>query len=174
MQVKSIAECSKGSILHYFRPPLSYHFALIAWFCLFFKWPLKTSFTVLKNINKTEGMEEEKKEGILLKWKLFLQNFIKDQLLKWSLGATGCDCIISLIFLKNLKITKDFLNMEFAFEYGIWGFLIYDLTPETQLLTAIGYGTDLNFPCIRDQLHIFDRKKLWFVFFEMVCDAQVE
>ena len=26
IQVKSIAECSKGSILHYFRPSLSYHF----------------------------------------------------------------------------------------------------------------------------------------------------
>ena len=44
--------------------------------------------------------------------------------------------------------------MEFAFKYGIWEFLIHDLTPETQL----GYGTDLNFLCIRDQLHIiFDR-----------------
>ena len=32
MQVKSIAECSEGSILQYFRPSLSYHFPLI---CLF-------------------------------------------------------------------------------------------------------------------------------------------
>ena len=28
MQVKSIAECSKGSILQYFRPSLSYHLSL--------------------------------------------------------------------------------------------------------------------------------------------------
>ena len=57
--------------------------------------------------------------------------------------------------------------MEFTFKYGVWEFLVHDLTPETQLLAAIGYGTDLNFLCIRDQLHIiFDRKKLWFVFFE--------
>ena len=28
MQVESIAECSKGSILQYFRPSLSYHFPL--------------------------------------------------------------------------------------------------------------------------------------------------
>ena len=28
MQVKSIAECSKGSILQYFRPSLSYHQSL--------------------------------------------------------------------------------------------------------------------------------------------------
>ena len=31
----------------------------------FFKWPFKTGFTVLKNNNKTERMEEEKKEGRL-------------------------------------------------------------------------------------------------------------
>ena len=40
--------------------------------------------------------------------------------------------------------------MEFAFKYGTLGFLIRDLTPETQLLAAIGYGTDLNFLCVRD------------------------
>ena len=35
MQFKSIAECSKGSILQYFRPTLSYHFPLLPLFCLF-------------------------------------------------------------------------------------------------------------------------------------------
>ena len=50
--------------------------------------------------------------------------------------------------------------MESAFKYGIREFLLHDLTPETQLLAAIGYGTDLNFLCIRDQLHIFYRKFL--------------
>ena len=35
MQVKSIAECSKGSILKYFRPPLCYHLSLRSLFCLF-------------------------------------------------------------------------------------------------------------------------------------------
>ena len=44
--------------------------------------------------------------------------------------------------------------MEFAFKYGIWEFLIHDLTPETQRLAVIGHGTDLSFLCIRDQLHI--------------------
>ena len=34
MQVKSIAECSKGSILQYFQPPLSYHLSLRFLFCL--------------------------------------------------------------------------------------------------------------------------------------------
>ena len=35
MQVKSTAECSKGSTLQYFRPLLSYHLSLISLFCLF-------------------------------------------------------------------------------------------------------------------------------------------
>ena len=45
MQVKSIAECSKGSILQYFRPSLGYH--VIKIFVLsIFDWPLKAGFTV--------------------------------------------------------------------------------------------------------------------------------
>ena len=35
MQVKSIADCSKGSIMQYFRPSLSYHLSLRSLFCLF-------------------------------------------------------------------------------------------------------------------------------------------
>ena len=35
MQVKSIAECPKGSILQYFQPALSYHMALRPLFCPF-------------------------------------------------------------------------------------------------------------------------------------------
>ena len=37
MQVKRIAECSKGSILQYLRPALSYHLSLryVCLFCLF-------------------------------------------------------------------------------------------------------------------------------------------
>ena len=41
MQVKSIAECSKGSILQYFWPSLSYRLSLRPLFCLF----LSGSFT---------------------------------------------------------------------------------------------------------------------------------
>ena len=59
--------------------------------------------------------------------------------------------------------------MEFAFKYEIPK-TIHDLTPETQLLAAIGYGKDLIFLCIRDQLHvIFDRKPLCFVCFERMA-----
>ena len=35
IQVKSIAECSKGSILQYFRPSLKYHLSLISFFVYF-------------------------------------------------------------------------------------------------------------------------------------------
>ena len=35
MQVKSIAECSNGSILQYVQPSLSYHLSLRSLFCLF-------------------------------------------------------------------------------------------------------------------------------------------
>ena len=35
MQVKGIAECSKGSILQCFQPSLSYHLSLRPLFCLF-------------------------------------------------------------------------------------------------------------------------------------------
>ena len=41
MQVKSIAKCSKGSILKYFQPSLSYHLSLRSLFCLL----LSGSFT---------------------------------------------------------------------------------------------------------------------------------
>ena len=46
MQVKSIAECSKGSILQYFRLSLSYHLSLKSFF-VYFEWPLKKGFAVL-------------------------------------------------------------------------------------------------------------------------------
>ena len=46
MQVKSITECSKGSILQYFRLSLSYHFPLRPLLFLLFKWRVKTGFTV--------------------------------------------------------------------------------------------------------------------------------
>ena len=41
MQVKSIAECSSGSILQYFGPSLSYHLSLRPLFCLFFSGSLR-------------------------------------------------------------------------------------------------------------------------------------
>ena len=47
MQVKSIAECSKGSILQYFRPSLSYHLSLRSLFCLFLSGHFYTGFTVV-------------------------------------------------------------------------------------------------------------------------------
>ena len=48
MQVKSIAECSKGSILQYFQPTLSYHLSLRS-FLSIFEWPLMTGIAVTEN-----------------------------------------------------------------------------------------------------------------------------
>ena len=44
---KSIAECSKGSILQYFRPSLGNHLSLRSAICVLFifEWLLKTGFT---------------------------------------------------------------------------------------------------------------------------------
>ena len=39
MQVKNIAECSKGSILQYFRPSLNYLLSFRPLFCLFLSGP---------------------------------------------------------------------------------------------------------------------------------------
>ena len=41
-----MAECSKGSILQYFRPSLSYHLSLRSLFCLFLSGNFYTGFTV--------------------------------------------------------------------------------------------------------------------------------
>ena len=56
MQVKSIAECSKGSILQYFLPSLIYHLSLRSLFCLFwvaalhrFYCSLWTNFSCVSN-----------------------------------------------------------------------------------------------------------------------------
>ena len=46
MQVKSIAECSKGSILQYFWPSLSYHLSIRSLFCQFLGGPFIQVFTV--------------------------------------------------------------------------------------------------------------------------------
>ena len=46
MKVKSIAECSKGSILQYFWPALSNNWYRKPIFGVLFEWPLKAGFTV--------------------------------------------------------------------------------------------------------------------------------
>ena len=69
----------------------------------------------------------------------------------WGLGAkttsfrgfemmSCCEMYFDINEYNLLK--KDFLDMEFALKYEIWEFLINDLTPETQLLAAIGYATE--------------------------------
>ena len=45
-QVKSIAECSKGSILQYFLPSLSYHLSFRSLVFSIFEWLFNSGFTV--------------------------------------------------------------------------------------------------------------------------------
>ena len=47
MQVKSIAECSKGSILQYFRPTLSYHLSFRHLFLSILRRPFYTGFNIV-------------------------------------------------------------------------------------------------------------------------------
>ena len=53
MQVKSIAECSKGSILQYFRPSLSYHLSLRFLLCLFLNGRLRQVLLYYQKIRVT-------------------------------------------------------------------------------------------------------------------------
>ena len=63
MQVKSIAECSKGSILQYFRPSLSYHLPLRPLFCPFLSGLLRQVllyilfFQILKGMKYTSSVD---------------------------------------------------------------------------------------------------------------------
>ena len=60
MQVKNIAECSKGSFLQYFRPSLSYHLSLRSLFCLFLSGRLtQVLFTVSDMRNPVFGLCEK-------------------------------------------------------------------------------------------------------------------
>ena len=57
MQVKSIAECSKRSILKYFIPSFSYHFAIKIFVLSIFAWLFYTGFTVLNKLGKRDKMQ---------------------------------------------------------------------------------------------------------------------
>ena len=48
MQVIRIAECSKGSILQYFRPSIGYQLSLRPFILFIFEWPFYLSFTVFR------------------------------------------------------------------------------------------------------------------------------
>ena len=59
MQVKRIAECSKGSILQYFRPSLTYHLSLRALFCLFLSDHLRRVFLHCTLLRQSRYSEKE-------------------------------------------------------------------------------------------------------------------
>ena len=53
MQVQSIAECSEGSILQYFRPSFSYHLSLRSVFCLFLSGRIRQVLLYLRLMDTT-------------------------------------------------------------------------------------------------------------------------
>ena len=59
MQVKGIAECSKGSILQYFGPSLSYHLSLRSLFRLFLSCRLRQVYCFANSMDP---------EGAVLSW----------------------------------------------------------------------------------------------------------
>ena len=58
MQVKSIAEYSKGSILQYFRPSLSYQLSLRPLFSLFLSVPLRQVLLYMDSALVFQGDED--------------------------------------------------------------------------------------------------------------------
>ena len=69
MQVLSIAECSKGSILQYFRPSLSYHLSLRSLICLFLggsftveQPSLSSSASMVAKLGKTQSTRPQNKD----------------------------------------------------------------------------------------------------------------
>ena len=64
MQVKSIAECSKGSVLQYFRPSLGYHVITIFVLSIFERLH-KTSFTII-------GLEIQFLVGVFINCHMFV------------------------------------------------------------------------------------------------------
>ena len=73
MHVKSIAECSKGSILQYFGPSSCNHLSLRSLFCLFLNGHVnKTGFTVdhmeRKNFVPSHTVESGNKRGCTGNW----------------------------------------------------------------------------------------------------------
>ena len=59
LKVESIAECSKGSILQYFPPSLSYRLSLRSLFLSIFEWLLKTGFTVFGHTAQVSRVQAE-------------------------------------------------------------------------------------------------------------------
>ena len=80
MQVTSIAECSKGSILQYFRPSLSYHFPISPLFCRIFNGRLRQVLLYfrLRQFNAVKNWYQflTAREGLILILKDFIPIFL--------------------------------------------------------------------------------------------------
>ena len=74
MQIKSIAEGSKGSILQYFRPSLSNELPIRPLFCLFLSGHF-TQVLLYENVNGpiTDSGKEKKRQPIVYKNETFIE-----------------------------------------------------------------------------------------------------
>ena len=100
MQVKSIVECSKRSILQYFWPSLSYHLSLRFLFCLF-EWLFYTGFTVLKSHELAHNVH------VFFRWQNHFVPKIQMTISGRQIVETSlCLCCISVLSMSSLHISS--------------------------------------------------------------------
>ena len=81
MQVKSIAECSEGSILQYFWPSLSYQIVIRIFVLSIFEWQFYTGFTVpyFESIFFFHNKYKSLNNSNVLKWISIKKTIFKDK-----------------------------------------------------------------------------------------------
>ena len=68
MQVKSIAECSKGSILQYIRLSLSHHLSLTSLLCLFWSGRLRQGLLYCLMVSHNTKMTHPDHPEMVMRW----------------------------------------------------------------------------------------------------------
>ena len=122
MQIKSIAECSKGSILQYFRPSLSYQLLFRSLFCLF----LSDRFT-----------------QVLLYFEIIIQICNKTYVRR----LPGPDRLKGPRVLSNVSLHCPYntlyqvmnLKPQSTFSIMLSNLLLYNVHPVTKLFTGLMY-----------------------------------
>ena len=123
MQVKSIAECSKGSILQYFRPSLSYHLPLRPLFCIFLSGSLRqvllySTMSQIRNVTVKRNM-------------CFLNLCI---LMDLYIDTTSMG--LPIVYLKGSQV--DFSKLSFSVPEGCFTFDLILYVPVNNLSVTSG------------------------------------
>ena len=106
MQVKSIAECSKGSILQYFQPSLKYYFALRPLFCLFLSGALRQVLLLIHFGSAGQGLMSLAEESRLARLQL------RRPFIMLGLGSIVMDSVISELCYKGTLFTKELFEND--------------------------------------------------------------